>query len=163
MTKKFLAAVPIALLFAATPAYAANPLIGWGVIEVKSDGVVQGQAKGTYTISSLSDGTKARFGIQLLDKKPGGEAIYTKHEYQWDGVYCVYVGNSTWDCPSGWHTSGTDDSINYSGGTWSSTNSEVQDVDSGSDIGRGKVKVCENQNFSPDDCNSWTYTLALKY
>lgn len=138
-------------------ATASNPLI------VKEDGVAQGKAYGYHEIDITSNGTRSHGEIRLFDPRPGGSSVYGEMWTQTPSGYCWTGGQA--DCSAQWYDWRRDESARWSDNSWSAYHWTLMttDVNPNADKARGRVRVGEDQNNSPDPHSGWAYSAGSRY
>jgi len=152
------------LAMAAAPAFAlnhwatqSNPLI------VKEDGVAQGKAFGYHEIDLTSNGTRSHGELRLLDPRPGGSGVYGEMWTQTPAGYC-FTGGAV-NCTAQWYDWAKDESDRWLHDYWSPYHWTVMttSVNPNADKARGRVRVGEDQNNSPDPHSGWAYSAGSRY
>ena len=129
-----------------------RPYANSGYLYAKTDGVEQGRGY-AYFGTENHNGLKFAFNVRLYDTKVGGEPIYGDMFYQWKM------------CSSGcgYWNEGSDQTVRWTDNSWSGTLHEDTGPPSTASYGRGVLRICEDQSFSPDDCSGWDYSGAKSY
>ncbi len=134
----FFAPILVAVAAGATPAAA----VSWGELTVYTDGVAQGSARGSWSVSRSGSYGTAKFDGQVIDRRPSNESIYY----------------TTWSFSRACSTCSTGgpayaESARWNGDYWRNIDVSAS-LGSGMNQARANVRACEDQRFSPDDCSS---------
>lgn len=157
-------AVVGSLALIAGPAYAANYWApGSDPLHVYEDGVLQGRAYGYHEIDHTSNGTRSHGEVHLVDQKPGGSGIYIEMQTWVNAGICIAPAYTS--CSSQYYQGPSDQSDRWHDNTWSpyGWTLATTSVPASADYARGRVKACEDQNNSPDDCSGWGLSTGSKY
>ncbi len=143
----FLALVVAAVAAGVTPAVAAS----WGELTVYTDGVAQGSARGSWSVSRSGSYGNSKFDGQVLDRRASNESIYYA-TWSWSRACStcsvqgpVYVESARWN-----------------GDYWRNIDVSAS-LGSGWNQARANVRACEDQRFSPDDCSSTWSSSWISY
>ncbi len=142
-------ATSVGLVSAAQPAMAvywksaSSPLTAYH--ESASSGQKQAQAYGNYYNSGA---THARNTSSQRDSKPGGDSVYVETKFQF------YYGVSG-QAPA-WQTTSSKQTTRTTSGSWKSDYTRTA-LHGSAERSRGRIHVCEDQSWAPDDCSAWAY------
>jgi hypothetical protein len=101
---------------------------------------------------SLENRTGMRSAYHFRDSAPGGNSAYAQTTWYF---YRDCTGKLCWDYDA------QDRSSNNNSGDWIAE-SDWDDLDHHANSGRGIVRVCEAQHWSPDPCSK-AATVSLNY
>lgn len=112
-------------------------------VRAVEDGVTQGGAYGNFY---NSNGSYARSVSHRRDYRPGGDGVYVETGF-------AFYYKSSVDKEPGWNTTYTDQTGRTTSGRWA-TEDPARALRADSAQARGAMKVCEDQNLSPDPCSA---------
>lgn len=130
----------------------------------KTDGVAQGKGHGDWNVVDTSDGTKSRARGVAYDVRPGGDGIYFEMQTYLNAGYCL--ATEYLQCDAQYYAGASDqwgDKYRWYDDSWSDSHNANTGVDGSADYARGALKVCEDQDWAPDDCSGRSYTYGNKY
>lgn len=132
-------------------------------LAAKTDGVIQGRAYGYHEVDQTSAGTRSHAETRIYDNREGGDGIYIElHTYVNSGL-CVSPEYTS--CNQSYYYYAKDQSTRWSDNSWSPYGWTLgtTGLPGSADYARGSVKVCEDQNNSPDDCSGFGHSKGTKY
>lgn len=153
-----------ALALVTGPAYAVNY---WAKpttpLAAKTDGVTQGRAFGYHEVDQTENGTRSHAETRLYDQNPGGSGIYIKLQTYVNAGICFAPDYTS--CQQPYYPYAEDGSARWKESRWSAYGWTLgtTGLPGEADYARGSVRVCEDQNNSPDDCSGWAYSAGSKY
>lgn len=146
------------------PAYAAKYWApGSSPLHVNQGGDLQGRAYGFYEIENTSNGTRSHGEVHLVDHKPGGSGIYIEMQTWINAGICIAPTYTS--CTAQYYQGPSDQSARWDRATWSDYGWTLATtgLPASADYARGRVKACEDQKNSPDDCSGWGISAGVKY
>lgn len=147
-----------------SPAFGANYWApGSSPLHVYQDGALQGRAYGYHEIDYTANGTRSHGEVHLADQNPGGSGVYIEMQ-TWVNAGVCFAPTYT-SCTASYYQGPSDQSDRWYLGTWSPYGERLAttSVPASADFARGRVKACEDQANSPDDCSGWGISAGSQY
>lgn len=126
-------------------------------LTVYDDGHAQGAGFGQWRVTHTSSGTKSVAFAYVKDYWPTGNYIYLEHQVQSNAGICSAPQYTSCNQP---YYDGQKGSSSGSNSSEWTAQSVIVTPNLNANYARAKVRICEEQRWSPNPCSGWAVTLG---